>query len=362
MSRSTLKIRKFFIIIGLFFIEILSNPAFASNTYCVDAAASSAGTGSCWSKPFKELSAALNVATTDGDQILVAQGTYKPSGSTRTCTFLLNTNGIGVYGGYPSGGGVRDAVNNPTILSGDIGVANDISDNCYHVITIGTNVKVNAVLDGFTITSGNANANTAMFPHYLGGGIVSKEGGSLTLSNLTLTNNYALKGGGMYNQSSSPILNNVVFSNNFATDSSVGRAGGLYNYSNSSPILHNVSFIGNSSALDGGGMYNSTNSAPVLDNITFQSNVATGNGGGMYNHNNSNANLSNTTFSGNSARNHAGAIYNNASNTVVVNSTFSGNTAITGNGGAIYNDTGTQNLHSSTFTNNTAAVGTALYN
>ena len=360
MSYSVVSIREVFIILGLIFLETLNNPAFASNTYCVDAAASSAGTGSCWTSPFKELSSALSAATGVGDQILIAQGTYKPTGSTRACTFLLNVNGIGVYGGYPSGGGMRDPVNNPTILSGDVGTANDISDNCYHVITIGSNLKLNAVLDGVTITAGNA--NSSIFPDYLGGGIVSKDTGTLTISNVTLRNNYALRGGGMYNQGSSPSLDTVVFSNNFSTDAINGKAGGMYNYANSNPSLNNVSFISNSSAVDGGGMYNSTNSSPILNKVIFQSNLATGSGAGMYNYSNSNVILSNATFSGNTAHNHAGAIYNNSSSINIVNSTFSGNTASTGNGGAMYSDTGAHALNNSTFTNNTAATGTALYN
>ncbi|MDD2816703.1 MAG: choice-of-anchor Q domain-containing protein [Thiotrichaceae bacterium] len=361
MSRSTFKMKRVFIIIGLFFIGIINSPAFASNTYCVDAAAASGGTGSCWSSPFKDLSAALSAATTVGDQILVAKGTYKPTGGTRACTFLLNTNGIGVYGGYPTGGGVRDPINNPTILSGDIGTASDISDNCYHVITIGTNVRLNGVLDGVTITAGNA--NSANYPDYLGGGVISKDSGTLTISNVTLTSNYAWRGGGMYNSGSTPTLNSVIFSNNFATDTVSGKAGGMYNYANSSPILNNVSFIGNSSALDGGGMYNSTNSSPTLNNVIFQSNISTGSGAGIFNYNNSNMSLSNSTFSGNTAHNNAGAICNSTtSNATIVNSTFSGNTASTGSGGAIYNDGGTQSLNNSTFTNNTSGTGTALYN
>ena len=58
------------------------------------------------------------------------------------------------------------------------------SDNSYHVVTGATG----ATLDGFTITAGNANGG---YP-----------------------NN---RGGGMYNNGSSPTLTNVTFSGNSAT-------------------------------------------------------------------------------------------------------------------------------------------------
>ena len=45
-----------------------------------------------------------------------------------------------------------------TILSGDIGVVDNNSDNSYHVVT-GSDTNSTAILDGFTITAGNANGS-----------------------------------------------------------------------------------------------------------------------------------------------------------------------------------------------------------
>jgi hypothetical protein len=53
-----------------------------------------------------------------------------------------------------------------SILSAEIGAPDEAGDNCYHVV-VGAD---GAVLDGFTITGGNANGP---YPHLNGGGILS---------------------------------------------------------------------------------------------------------------------------------------------------------------------------------------------
>ena len=64
-----------------------------------------------------------------------------------------------LYGGFDgseSSRDQRDSAGNPTILSGDIGITNDISDNTYHVVV----PSDGSVLDGFlVITQGYASYN-----------------------------------------------------------------------------------------------------------------------------------------------------------------------------------------------------------
>ena len=86
---------------------------------------------------------------------------------------------------------------NVTILSGDIGVADDNSDNSYHVI-VGSNTNNSAVLDGFTVTGGNADGSS-INPQGRGGGMLNV-GGDPTLSNIIFSNNSATFGGGMFNE------------------------------------------------------------------------------------------------------------------------------------------------------------------
>jgi hypothetical protein len=101
---------------------------------------------------------ALGLATAT-DKIWVALGTYYPTtGTDRTVSFTLK-NGVGLYGGFDGTETLlteRDPITNVTILSGDIGTTSNINDNSYHVVT-SSDRDNSAVLDGFTITNGNAN-------------------------------------------------------------------------------------------------------------------------------------------------------------------------------------------------------------
>ncbi len=114
-----------------------------------------------------ELQTALGVAVS-GDEIWVAAGTYKPtSGTDRTISFVLK-NGVAIYGGFAGTEttlGGRDPAANPTILSGDLNGDDNANvqsdeptraDNSYHVVS-SSGMTSTAILDGFTITAGNAN-------------------------------------------------------------------------------------------------------------------------------------------------------------------------------------------------------------
>ena len=75
----------------------------------------------------------------------MAVGTYIP-GTAEADTFQL-LDGVTIKGGYAGYGDVRDVEIYETILSGD--------NNRYHVVT-GSGTGATAVLDGFTVTGGNA--------------------------------------------------------------------------------------------------------------------------------------------------------------------------------------------------------------
>ncbi len=280
------------------------------------------GTGITWTDAVGELSDALLIAEQNPKikQIWVAAGTYKPAvevGGTgeRYKSFSLK-NGVAVYGGFAgaeprnSDISLRDFANNQTVLSGDIGIENDNSDNCYHVFNHpdGTVLNQSAILDGFTVTGGNANG----YPD----------------------NNF---GGGMCNYSSSPLISNVAFVGNTAT-----FGGGIFN-KNSSPVMTNVVFDSNTAGMAGGAMYNSL-SSPVIIKAVFKSNVAGNWGGAVANIHRSSPVLANVLFVKNTAKVYSGgAIYNNEySSPVLTNVTLTGNTASNlsyGAGGAMANIT-----------------------
>jgi uncharacterized delta-60 repeat protein len=245
-------------------------------THYVKWDASGANNGASWADAYADLQSAL-AAASEGDEIWVAAGTYKPTtGTDRTISFTLK-DGVAVYGGFAgteTSRTQRDLETNITVLSGDIGIADDNSDNSYHVV-VGSNAGGSAILDGFIITAGNASGES---PRSHGGGMFN-DSGNPTLANLTFSNNAAAGlGGGMYNNFSSPTLTNITFSGNTA-----GLGGGMENETSSSPNLTNVTFSGNSAESGGGILNRAADSSPILTHVTFSNNSASSEGGAIAN-------------------------------------------------------------------------------
>lgn len=344
-------------------------PAWAAPTHFVKPG----GKGDCSSwEDACDLQEALTKAA-EGSEIWVASGVYTPITTTTEedpclATFQLKA-GVRLYGGFVGDETVleaRDFVVNVTVLSGDIdgndsvdadGVVTDTKTitgtNACHVIT-SRGLTETAVLDGFTITAGNA-----VESHGWGGGIYN-DYSNPTLTNITVSGNSAnYSGGGMYNFYSDPMLTNIIISGNFASQ----YAGGMYN-EYSDPILTNVTFSGNSTSGDGGGMYNEL-SSPTLTYVVFKDNFteyeSSGEGGGMYNSHHSNPTLTNVIFSGNSARN-GGGMDNFLNSLTLTNVIFSGNSA-QGAGGGMKNFTSSLTLTNVTFGGNSAQdAGGGVYN
>ncbi|MDH4240302.1 MAG: right-handed parallel beta-helix repeat-containing protein [Phycisphaerae bacterium] len=342
----------------------------------VDDDADGANDGSSWTDAFNFLQDALATAYY-GDEIRVAQGTYKPdqgAGITpgdREATFQL-INGVTLKGGYAGFGepdpGARDTDAYETILTG--------AGNSYHVVT-GSRTDETAVLDGFTVTGGNANAKwpekddsgSGMFNHngsprlanctfkgnkaYYGAGIYNVSSiRPPMLTNCIISDNWAYNyGGGIYNKNCSPILTNCTFSDNKASD-----GAGMYNMSNRS-MLSNCAFI-NNWASEGGGMYNRHDGNPTLTNCTFSGNSANIYGGGMANRHSS-PTMTNCIFSENSA-DAGGGIRNLDSNPTLTNCAFAGNSADSG-GGGMYNRFSNATLRNCIFSGNSAYEGGGMF-
>ncbi|GHU60373.1 hypothetical protein FACS1894121_0210 [Bacteroidia bacterium] len=194
------------------------------------------------------LSNALRSAKSNNkiEQIWVAAGTYKPkhladgsSTDPRDQSFVL-VDGVEIYGGFA--GTETDITQRPpmstgqtsSILSGDLDDDNKLSDkDAYHVLVAAS--LNDALLDGFTITGGNANGtgsirvgvsptDTLTVYRYNGGGIYLTES-SLTLKNLIIDGNTAKNGGAIYSFYSDPKLINCFITNNTATE----KGSALYN-------------------------------------------------------------------------------------------------------------------------------------
>ncbi|MBE0528970.1 MAG: hypothetical protein IH629_07195, partial [Thermoleophilia bacterium] len=286
----------------------------------VDKGAPGANTGTSWEDAFTSLQDALAYPRI-GDEIWVAKGTYLPTSTTdRTISFQMK-NGVAIYGGFAATETAReqrDWISNLTTLSGDIGTPDEGSDNSVHVV-YGTEISSTAILDGFTITAGNANSASLADR---GAGMFNILNSNPTLSNLTFTNNSATYGGGMFSDNSSPTLTNVNFSENYARDS----GGGMYN-NHASPTLTGVTFTANSAIVNGGGVFNNNNSLAQLTNVTISNNSAEGDGGGIYNWDRSSATLTNVTITANSADGNGGGVYVKTCSPTLINTILWGNTS-----------------------------------
>lgn len=245
-----------------------------------------------------DLQTAISIAI-PGTEIWVAKGTYLPTSEfNREASFALKDQ-VGIYGGFNGTENDRDQRNparNITILSGDLSKNDEENflnndENSFHVV-VGYLLGPTAVLDGFTISGGNANGE---YPHHQGGGI-RNENGSPTLSNLVIRNNFAVfDGGGLSNlYTSNPLITNVNFSHNYAP-----YGGGMHNESGCAPQLINVLFESNTAGF-GGGM-DSTASNPTLTNVTFSTNHAIEKGGAISNRQGSSLTLINVTIYANTA-------------------------------------------------------------
>lgn len=332
----------------------------------VNQAAAGSNNGSSWSDAYVDLQSALNVAVSD-DDIWVASGTYMPSvevGGTgsRYQTFQM-INGVTIYGGFAGNEDSatfdladRDFVTNETFLSGDIGVLDDPSDNCYHVFfhPDGTNLDDTAILDGFTITDGNA--DHVDWPHDSGGGMFN-DASSPTVTNCIFSDNSAYLGGGVENDFECySTLNNCTFSGNTAS-----YGGAIYNYS-SSPTVTNSTFSGNSASVNGGCIANETTSNPIVTGCTFNGNAADTGGGAIDNFDNCSPVVTNCTFNGNAAENGGGMNNDEYCSPIVTNCIFSGNIASAYGGGMENVFNSDPNIINCTFSNNTADIGGAMDN
>lgn len=239
------------------------------------------------------------------------------------------------------------------------------TENAYHVVVSAGEVGM-AVLDGFTVIGGNANVvatittNGKQIDRRYGGGIILFDS-NLTLTNIIASGNYAWVGGGVFCQqafSQSVSFSHVIFSYNYSGNG----GGGLYN--GSIPVIDNATFTGNY-AIYGGGLYNNdVFSKPQLTNVVFSGNYASTYGGGLYNRQDGKATLDKAAFMGNSARAGGGGMYNtDFAITTLTNSIFYGN--YSGSvGGGIVNIQGSELIvRNSVFAgNNAVSRGGALFN
>ena len=292
--------------------------------------------GFTWFSALGSVQEALDLsAETLRTQVWVAEGTYTPPVTgQRTATIELKE-GVGLYGGFNGTETLRserDPETNLTVLSGELGVFGDASDNAYHVLT-GINAST---VSGFTITGGNANGKTT---HGKGGGLLNYHGASPEIVNCVFSGNAAEEGGAIYNyDGSSP----EIFISTFLSNSAK-RGGALVNRDGSNCHLTGCTFQQNEASWRGGAVFNDYGSSPQISSCDFVENVTDGNGGAIYNDDASSQIgatspvITGCTFDGNIAALRGGAVANyNKSTPTILNCGFTNNSAGAG-GGAISN-------------------------
>jgi hypothetical protein len=278
--------------------ELLEARRLLSSTIYVDIdAPGPAHDGTSWNGAFVNIQQAVAAALI-GDQIRVANGTYV------SIVPLQMRDGVALYGGYAGWGSadpdLRDVERFATTLAG----------NANHVVTATADVDRSAILDGFSITGGNA-------PGFSDGG------------------------GGLLVDGGSPIVRDCIFFWNYGY-----RGGAIYNRNGASPVFEACEFISNRSGAWGGGAVHNSGSSPTFEKCLFKANRATSLG---------------------LAR--GGAVYDVSSFSVLIRCTFVGNTAVIpieqggriSNGGALAAEWSSPTLIDCTFSRNTAIVTLSQY-
>lgn len=293
----------------------------------VNQAATGLNNGNSWANAYTDLQDALSAAAS-GDQIWVAQGTYKPtSGSDRSATFTLKQ-GVSLYGGFngtESALSGRDWVENPVILTGDLS-GNDSGtlawdeptrqDNSLHVVVTGSGMTVSDILDGFVISGGHDNVQWSG-----SAGLLLND--PLTIRNCTFRMNSSNYGAAMIVNNNS-VIEDCLFENNYA-------AGGAALSTGANAQVKGCVFRNNYAFNYGGAIYNTGGNTSVSE-CFFEGNSSYS-APGIYAGYSGVITVINSVFSGNASSGGSGAIYV-GTNVSLANCTFYGNTNTSSSGGA----------------------------
>jgi hypothetical protein len=187
---------------------ILTGPCpFPADQVYVDKDATGLNNGTSWENAFTDLQDALEAVEyyLDVWEIWIAEGEYRPtSGLDRDSSFVLRDSVV-IYGGFL---GIEEAreerILDPSlvVLSGDIGVTDDSTDNVYHVMVVDSTCA-GCLLNGLTVSFGHADGVPAN--NTIGAGLIIK--GKITLDGLVIERNTTLMdGAAIYNSGMNAIL------------------------------------------------------------------------------------------------------------------------------------------------------------
>lgn len=256
--------------LSLFFF-ILSFSA-SAKIYYVNSSAIGNNNGLSWSNAFKDLQNALSVSVAD-DEIWVAKGTYYATNSNNRDESFYIKNGVNLYGsfwGNETSIDERNITSNISVLSGDIGIKNDNTDNTKTIVKF-ENISNEITFDAFKIESGNN-----MTQDNLNGGTgisFLNNNAAINLINVSVNNCRGYIKSGVYLSNSRVNAYNCTFSMNF----SVGIAGAIYADTNSELNVIDSKFEQNSAnlgaALDFKGKSLKMDRCSISKNTCFSGNI-----------------------------------------------------------------------------------------
>ena len=227
----------------------LPAPLTGAATIYVSASAPPGGDGTTWDTAFDTIQAGIDAAD-DGDEVLVADGTYTGDGN-RDLDF----------GGKPIT--VRSASGDAALCVID---CEGTEENPHRGFYFHSGETADSVIDGLTICRGYCSS---------GGAGISCVSSNPTLVNCSITGNTSDDfGGGMLFYQSNPIVVSCTISENTA-----GLGGGLCCMEDSSPALTNCAISQNTAEMEGGGVFCGYGSHPFVANCTVSQNTARGGGG-----------------------------------------------------------------------------------
>jgi len=269
--------------------------------------------GLTWASAYNEVQTAINAAS-NGDEVWVAKGKYTPTDTNplgagtailnRTKTFVIK-NGIDVYGGFA---GTETAINqrvnywigqsNESILSGDLNNDDDYSrwetynqslikntENSYNVIYY-YNVYTTTIVDGFTISGGNANKKVTGKPYHDGGG-AHLTSSRAYLKNCRIIYNQAVNAAGAITFSGGELWDCVISRNRTVAQSTdAGDAGGVKLH-NGGKLINSIvtdNYSVESSARGGGVCCSWRSPGHAIINCVIANNETNGTGAGIGNY------------------------------------------------------------------------------
>lgn len=234
----------------------------------VNSAAAGANTGTNWADAFTGLNAALAQAQW-GDTVWVAAGQYRPAAGNDRDSSFRPASGVRLYGGFAGNENSleqRDWNANLTVLSGDIGLPDDSTDNSYTIMYL-DQPDSTTVVDGFVFRHGMATTT-------LGEAVTSPR----------------RSGGALYIMGADGEAYAIVRHCRFERNRARSHGGAVYvngtQNGSVAPQFLDCIFVDNSAGSDGGAMHRNGSSwaerVPDFGHCIFERNQAGRHGGGLF--------------------------------------------------------------------------------